>query len=389
MSRYHSYLNSAVTILSGYKGQEPFAVYLKHFFSSHKKYGSGDRKQIAHLCYCAFRAHAVLASDKAEDRIWKGLLLCSTAEEPLLEQLQPEWSDMVSSTLAEKLDRLAPGKKIQDLFPWKDELSPAVDPVAFAGSLLIQPDLFLRIRPGHRDNVLQKLDLAGIPYTCPETMSLALPNGSRIGEIIQTDLECVVQDLSSQRVGAYLQYLLPHLPLRPAVWDCCAASGGKSLLVRDILGDTDLLVSDLRPSILVNLKKRLAKAGLNNYRSLQADLTDPRFAIPGRFDLVLADLPCSGSGTWGRTPEQLLYFREEEINQYAALQQKIIDKVTTAVKPGGYLLYITCSVFRKENEDMLAYIGQRWKGELVRSGLLTGYAEKADTLFAALFRAPL
>lgn len=389
MSRYHSYQNSAVRLLSGYGADEPFPVYLKKYFSAHKKYGSGDRKQIAHLCYCTFRAWALFPGEPLEDKILKGLQLCSTGADPLLELLRPEWTGVSAASLDNKLALLAPGKSVADLFPFSDELSAGIDKEALAASLLVQPDLFLRIRPGYREKVVDKLTAAGIPFHCPDSMTLALPNGTRIEDVLQTDKEVVVQDLSSQRVGDFLRTYQAFTKDKISVWDCCTASGGKSILLQDILGDTNLLVSDLRDSILVNLRKRFSRAGLQGYRVLQADLTDARFAVPGLFDLVLADVPCSGSGTWGRNPDQLFNFQKDQIDGYSDLQKKIVNKVTGAVKPGGCLLYITCSVFRKENEEMTGYIRDRYQWELIRSGLLTGYKEKADTLYAALFRKPL
>jgi 16S rRNA (cytosine967-C5)-methyltransferase len=111
------------------------------------------------------------------------------------------------------------------------------------------------------------------------------------------------------------------------------------------------------------------------------------------FDLVIADVPCSGSGTWGRTPEQLYYFEADKIEEYAALQMKILPNLVPHIAPGGYLLYITCSVFRKENEANVNFIlrqaidnaGQPTL-RLVSSELLKGYDKKADTMFAALFQ---
>ena len=77
MSRYHSYLNSAKEILSAYKGEQPFGFFLKDFFARYKKYGSKDRKQISHLCYCYFRLGKAAMGLPVEERILMGLFLCS------------------------------------------------------------------------------------------------------------------------------------------------------------------------------------------------------------------------------------------------------------------------------------------------------------------------
>ena len=105
---------------------------------------------------------------------------------------------------------------------------------------------------------------------------------------------------------------------------------------------------------------------------------------PG-YDLIICDAPCTGSGTWSRTPEQLYFFEEAIIDQYASLQKKIISNAMPALNPGGYFLYVTCSVFKMENEAIADFIKEKFHLTLVKMGLLKGYDKKADTLFAALF----
>lgn len=125
------------------------------------------------------------------------------------------------------------------------------------------------------------------------------------------------------------------------------------------------------------------------YRSFTADLSQQ---LPAGMEnsqvLVMADVPCSGSGTWGRTPEQLLCFREEQLMAYQTLQRAILRNAVKAIQPGGFLLYSTCSVFRAENEEQVRFIQEELQLERMESRLLTGYAQKADTLFAALFYKP-
>ena len=159
-----------------------------------------------------------------------------------------------------------------------------------------------------------------------------------------------------------------------------------------MLQNIQLTVSDVRASILQNLKQRFVKAGIKNYDSFVVDLSinnhQSKSEISNRkFDMILCDAPCSGSGTWGRTPEQLYFFAEEKINAYVVLQKKITQNTIPFLKPGGHFLYITCSVFKKENEDVVAFILQQFSSfQLIKKELLIGYNEKADTMFAALFK---
>jgi len=383
-----SHLNSAVAIIEQYKGEEPFAAFLRKYFSQHKKYGSKDRKQVAHLCYCYFRLGKALMNMPNSQRIVAALFLCSNIPDPLLDALKPSWGEKVLLPVEEKLAIIEGKEIINNIFPWNELLSAGIDHLQFCKSLLIQPDLFLRIRSGKTEQVQLKLQQADIIFSRPNATCIALDNRTKIDELIILDKEAVVQDYNSQKVGDFLS-LLPVQNKR-RVWDCCAASGGKSIMAVDMLGDIKLTVSDIRESILINLRKRFATAGIKEYNSFVADLSVKRLPeSDDKFDIVIADVPCSGSGTWSRTPEQLFYFKNEMIEKYALLQKQIMSNVLQYVKPGGYILYITCSVFKAENEGMVNCLLERDQFNLVKMELLVGYSFRADTMFAALLQKPL
>ena len=154
----------------------------------------------------------------------------------------------------------------------------------------------------------------------------------------------------------------------------------------DINPRIELTVSDIRDSILVNLKNRFREAGIVRYKSFKADLTGKTDLPLEAYDFVIADLPCSGSGTWSRTPEQLRFFKQEKIAYYSSLQKAILTRVAGTVKPGGRLVYITCSVFREENESVADFAVERLGLKLVERQLLKGYEMKADSLFVAVFQ---
>lgn len=405
MGRYHSYLNTAVTLLSQYKGLQPFADFSKDFFSRDKKYGSSDRKQISHLCYCYFRPGKSLPALPVEERILAGLFLCSDQPNKILEALKPAWNNMTGLIREEKYSMLAEeilsgpllNNSLQDVFPWSAELSDGIDIQPFAESFFIQPDLFLRLRPGKESIVAEKLASKKIDFQSCFPGCISLPNSSKIQDIIELNREAAVQDYNSQKTGDFLK-LIPRTAQEDSsfkVWDCCAASGGKSIMALDILGNIDLTVSDIRGSILANLEKRFRAAGIKNYTSRIMDLSQPASSdryfnsIRPSFDLVIADVPCTGSGTWSRTPEQLFYFKEDKIDEYASKQRRIISNAADALKPGAYFLYCTCSVFKKENEDQVVFLQQQYGLELIKQEVLKGYDKRADTLFAALLKKAL
>jgi 16S rRNA (cytosine967-C5)-methyltransferase len=245
--------------------------------------------------------------------------------------------------------------------------------------------LYLRIRPSNEKIVAARLASANIPYNSLGNNCIQLQNAASVDRLIDLDKEAVVQDYNSQRVAEL--FSLPVMNKIKSVWDCCAASGGKSLLLHDVHPAVILTVSDKRESIIANLKKRFARAGITRYKALVTDLSSEEHALSkSKFDLIIADVPCTGSGTWSRTPEQLYYFKKEKIVEYAALQRKLVSNAIPSLKQDGFLLYITCSVFKKENEENIAFIQKQFGLKLIKMELFKGYDRRADTLLAALLQ---
>jgi len=403
INRFYSYLNTAIQILKEYEGTVPFAYYSKDFFSKHKKFGSKDRKQISRLCYSYFRLGKSCLDVSIENRILLGLqfanqsqsevhsfslpkssfeIISPSINDSLNNEVEKEWLEIIKKADFSSFDKPA------NVFPWKSELSDTIDATAFEASFFVQPHLFLRIRPGYETVVFQKLKSAGIEFYIEENI-ISLKNTTKVENLLHLNKEAVIQDFSSQKIATLLQPIKSQFSILKSqinVWDCCAASGGKSILAKDVLNNINLTVSDIRPSIIANLKKRFREAGIGNYSSVVADITKKNNNLKqDHFDLVIADVPCTGSGTWSRTPEQLFYFEDKKIEEYASLQRKILENISATVKKGGSLLYITCSVFKKENEQQVTFLSQ--KGfEVLKQEVIPGYAVRADTMFGALLR---
>ncbi len=195
----------------------------------------------------------------------------------------------------------------------------------------------------------------------------------------------VIQDLSSQRIAE----MFSLLPKRAAwrLWDACAASGGKSILLYDQLPAIELTCTDVRPAILNNLSRRLGRAQVPVVRIQTDDLTVKKDRSElGAFDLIIADVPCTGSGTWARTPEQLVAFKKDSIDMYQHRQRQILSNLIPSIATGGFLLYLTCSVFEKENAAQVKWLTEQHALQLIRSNLYSGYTQRADSLYAALFQ---
>ncbi len=372
-SRYYSWLHSAVEILEAYDGGQPFSYFLKKYFASRKKFGSSDRRQVSRLCYAYFRLGKSYMDEETGKRILRGLRNCYP-------DLEEGWLPLLEEA------GLSKAGMPQHIFPWQSELSDGIRFEDFEHSFLIQPDLFLRARPHVEDLVEKRLRHGGIEFE-REQSSFRLSNSQKIDTLLNFDNEAVIQDISSQKTGQILVDLKNKFPPDEdiSVYDACAASGGKSILACDILKKVKLTVSDIRPAILNNLRKRFKRAGIDHYHAFVADLTTGRPPVQELFDLVIADVPCTGSGTWSRTPEQLFYFDPASIADFAFRQKKIVENIIGVIRPGGYLLYITCSVFKQENEEQLAYFSGLGL-TVVRKSLIWGYNQRADTLFAALMK---
>jgi 16S rRNA (cytosine967-C5)-methyltransferase len=386
--RYHSYLNSAKKIIESFKGDIPFAAFLKKYFNANKKYGGKDRKQIATLCYNFYRLGKAVPQLPVEEKIIVAVFVCEDKSNDFLQFHKPEWNEFITKPLAEKIE--IAGFTAEDVFPWAEELSAGIDAELFRYSFFKQPDLFLRIRPGNKEAVVRKVQDAGIEFNMPNDDCLALPNSTKVNDILEIDKEVVVQDYTSQQVLNGIRNQESSIKHPISVWDCCAASGGKSILAYDILnGAIELTVSDIRESILSNLKQRFETAGINNYNSYVVDLMEAQFPIPNsKFPIILCDAPCTGSGTWSRTPEQLYYLKRKTIDVYVAMQQQIVSNVIPHLQTGGLFIYITCSVFKNENEDMVDFIKEKFHLQLLQMELLKGYDKKADSMFVAVFKKP-
>ena len=386
MSHHHSHLTSAVKIIQTHKNGEPLVHHLKRFFAADKKYGSKDRKQITSLCYNYYRLGGAKKNISIEERITIATFLCNNKNNSFLQKINPILNDKIVFSKEAKISFL--NIDIEDIFPFQDKIGKGVEKEKFAFSFLEQPLFFLRIRPGKEAMVLEKLTKNNVDFEEVTTSCIALPQGFKTDLYFDPNREVVVQDRNSQQVFNYLQKSDVYLKKDVEVWDCCAASGGKSILLYDILhGHVNLHVSDIRPNILNNLRSRFKEAGIKNYHAFTANLLEEQSAIPEiKYDLIICDAPCTGSGTWSRTPEQSHFFDAAKIYEYAAMQLKIASNAIPYLQSGGLFFYITCSVFKKENEAVVTALKQKFHLQVLQMEYLKGYEMQADTMFVAVLQ---
>ena len=356
-------------LLAVYDGKLPLHHYLKSYFKAQPKLGSRDRRGLSDAVYAWYRAGKAvrhLSADEREQRL-AAMKLC---------RLRPK-------AFAAYLDDREIQADLQAIFPYDILFSEGMMAGEWRASMLVQPRLFLRIRKD-KPGVSARLSKEGITHEWISDSCLALPNGTRLEGVLPDDAY-VVQDASSQATGAFLN------PVRnESWWDVCSGAGGKSLMLKDAQPDVPLLVSDIRASILQNLAARFR---LYHHRQPEAKVMDARHAeelarqLGGRrFDGIVCDVPCTGSGTWARTPEACYFFQPETLAGYSERQQAILSNAAEYLRPAGRIIYITCSVFREENEGVTESVAKAKGLVIVSSQLINGIAIGADSLFVAVLR---
>jgi 16S rRNA (cytosine967-C5)-methyltransferase len=141
------------------------------------------------------------------------------------------------------------------------------------------------------------------------------------------------------------------------VWDCCAAPGGKTLVLAMRGAGAEVLATDVSAKRLAQMQGRLRRfAYASGVKTAVMDASKlPESA--GEFDLILCDVPCSGTGTLGRNPEIRLRLAPEELTRQAARQKEILAAALKRLAPGGRLVYSTCSLEPEENEAVVAAAG--------------------------------
>ncbi|MDY0906235.1 RsmB/NOP family class I SAM-dependent RNA methyltransferase [Pedobacter sp. CFBP9032] len=375
-------LNAFEQILKSYDGVLPLHRFLPAYFKQNKKMGSSDRRWATRHIYSFFRLGKALNTLNNEERLCIADFLCHETLSPIVEQKFPDWSIQVTAPLGEKLSLVMAAYSefnLEDVYPYHAHLSEGIDQTEFFTSFFKQPDLFIRVAAPHQQEILSQLQNEDIPVKAINETALALANGTKL-EAVLKEGTYQVQDLSSQHTGTYFE------PKKwDKWWDCCAASGGKTLLLHSLEPVIELLVSDLRESILQNLDERFRLAGIKKYHKKELDLlkNNDQVLHHYQFDGIILDAPCTGSGTWGRTPEMLSFFSDQKIAFFANIQKSIAQNVIKYLKPGKPLIYITCSAFAEENEEVIKHLVANFPLALEKMELIKGYKNQADTMFVA------
>lgn len=199
-----------------------------------------------------------------------------------------------------------------------------------------------------------------------------------------------VQDYASQQIG---NAVISRAADASHIWDCCAGNGGKTVQIASAIEGAIVRVSDINDRKLVRIHERATQQNLT--KSIAYVPWDgtvlPKFhesiTKQGGFDIVLVDAPCSGSGTWRKNPDGRLFFEEKRLSDIVATQRKILKIASAAVKPGGWLIYGTCSFFVEENESQVErFLGDARNFVLDEMKLCGNPAADSDTTFFAAMK---
>lgn len=331
------------------------------YFRHHRGLGPRERHALAETAYAVLRqrlslTHLVQGGSGAVERrlaalAWQG---SDTFLRGALGPHEQKWLAEVKaidrSTLSEKLRHNLPDWLAGAL---KAELGEEFWPLVNALDRPASLDLRVNALKAKREEVRAALAEAGIeavatPYSPWGLRIAGKPALQKLELFIRGDVE--VQDEGSQLLAALVA------PKRgEMVVDFCAGAGGKTLALGAMMRNTGRLYAfDVSGFRLEGMKPRLARSGLSNvYPAQITHERDERIKrLAGKIDRVLVDAPCSGLGTLRRNPDLKWRQSPKALEELVVKQAAILEGASRLLKPGGRLVYATCSLLRRENEDI-------------------------------------
>ena len=376
----------AAGLLSEYQFKQPFSLWLQDIFRQHKHFGSKDRRFYRDAFYAFWKLGNFGHSFTVEQRLLAGLLRIYPNDQNL-EELVPElFSKLTSSAGFHDIERFAE-QKWNPYGAFDSQISPNVKTPLLNHWFGKQAPVWLKFNSRFKTELWDFLTHKGITFEEFGANSLKVSSGNLEDAVFRG--WCRIQDLGSQ------ESLETEIVSRASlVWDTCCGAGGKSLLFSDLNPDATLYISDSRSQMIHNALQRFSIEGKALPFSGIADLSVPvgkvvfddniQISKPV-FDTLICDVPCSGSGTWRRSPEMLTAFSIQDLGYYQQRQRNIVKNALPFLKHGGKIIYLTCSVFMEENETNRRFFENELGLKTVSENYCGGYEKDADFIYRAVF----
>ena len=203
-----------------------------------------------------------------------------------------------------------------------------------------------------RDEILDSLREIGVPFKISKYSPLGIRllkrfpiNGNKLFKSGNIEIQGEASQLSALLLG-----VKPGMQ----VADICAGAGGKSLVLADIMKNKGRILSlDINQKRLKQAILRFKRAGVHNVETRLVDINWSTKGLEKKFDLVLIDAPCSGIGTWSRSPDSRFNFNKKKLVELINIQFDLLLKGSAMVAPGGKLAYVTCSILPEEGVDQI------------------------------------
>ncbi len=391
----HVHLRHAASALTQVLEQrQPADAALRELFAAHRNAGSRDRATIATLLYGVLRNYFSLRDALGAQA--SALELCAAhalRAMGVTPEALPRLDGLDAAALAQRLAQAgAPGAAAQRNLPawlWQAlQTQHGGDADALARALNTEAAVDLRVNTlkASREEARRVLREDGV-----ESEPIAdLPAGLRLGQRVALQRTRAMRDgwVEPQDAGSQRLALFVEPAPGEVVVDFCAGAGGKTLALGALMKNRgELHALDVSRARLARFEPRLARSGLSIVR-VQAlrNERDPRLRpLAQRCDAVLVDAPCSATGTLRRNPEVRL--REMDLAGFTATQNALLAAAAALVRPGGRLVYATCSVLREENQDVAgAFLAAH--PDFARAGELTllPHRDGTDGFYAAKLR---
>lgn len=369
-----AHIRSAVEVYADIvERHRPAAEALADWGKAHRFAGSSDRSAIGNLVYDALRRARSLAAQMGSDAPRAVVLAAapralaispdevSAGADGSAHALTP-LSDSERAALGRALPADTPADVLGDYPDW---LAPSFqrvfggDAAAEGAALACRAPVDLRVNTlkADRDKVVKALARFGAAATPFSPLGVRLP--PPVGRARQPNVEAETAHgrgwYEVQDEGSQLAALLAEAGAREQVLDLCAGAGGKTLAFAAAMHNTGQIYAyDEDRTRLRPILERLKRSGARNVQVVNAGDAQALERLGARFDLVFVDAPCTGTGSWRRRPDAKWRLKPQALAQRIADQRAILETAAAHVKPGGRLVYVTCSLLPEENTDRVA-----------------------------------